>query len=367
MEKKVLNVITGGLGREGITTTQLEFMKMMDRSDLKIDIAAVHDNDEDVIREFESIGCNVLRFPDRKRKVLVYMKKLYSVLKYGKYDIIHVHGSSALMTIELLIARLAGVKVRIAHSRNTRSDHKKIDKILRPLFNVNYTHAFACGEYAGKWLFGDKPFYIIHNGKNLDKFRFSSYKREIVRNEYNVKNKVAIGFVGNFNHQKNLPFLIDVIVGVKKAQPESMFFLIGDGPEREKIENKITDLGLEESVLFMGRISNIDEILQAMDIMLLPSLFEGLPNVVLEWQACGLPCLISDCITQECKVTDLVTFLPIDKGIDEWVNAIISVNKSDNRKVISDSACQAMKKEGFDIKENVKFIKKLYLELSNKE
>ncbi|MBT2701019.1 glycosyltransferase family 1 protein [Bacillus sp. ISL-40] len=366
MSVKVLNVITGGLGREGITTTQLEFMKGMDKSEIQMDIAAVHDNEEDVISEFEATGCRVMRFPDRKRELLAYMKQLNHRIRREHYDVIHVHGSSSMMSIELLIAKFAGVKTRIAHSRNTRADHEKVDKLLRPVFDHCYTHAFSCGEDAGKWLFGDKEFTVLHNGKNLEKFHFYQEQRDSIRTKYAIGNKTAVGFVGNLNVQKNLPFLLDVIRHNNISNPDCIYFLMGDGPERENVRAKLEEYGLSDNVIMTGRIPNIPEMLQGMDVMLLPSLFEGLPNVVLEWQAAGLPSLISDQITQECKVSNLVKFLPINQGTEIWVKEIEKVSINNDRKTYSEDACRCMKAAGFDLEENIEFVRKFYVEAAQR-
>ena len=137
---------------------------------------------------------------------------------------------------------------------------------------------------------------------------------------------------------------------------------MGDGDQRDSLERKAKQLDISDSVIFTGRISNVPEMLQAMDVMMLPSLFEGLPNVVLEWQISGLPCLISNNITKECKVTDLVKFLPIDKGVGAWIDCIKDIDISMDRAAISESSCVAMKKEAFEIDENVQLVKNLYID-----
>lgn len=366
MNVKVLNIITGGLGREGITTTQLEFMKAMDKSNIQIDIAAVHNDEPDVIKEFEIAGCRVLKFPDRKKKLISYIKQLNYIIRKETYDVIHVHGSSAMMSIELFIAKIAGVKVRIAHSRNTLADHRIMDKLLRPIFYKSYTHGFAVGEDAGKWLFGKREFTIIHNGKDFKRFHFCNEQRMVVRSRFNIGDKTAIGFVGNLNIQKNLPFLIDVIKKNNELNPNCIYFLMGDGPERDNVKAKLSEIGILDKVILTGRIQNIAEMLQGMDIMLLPSLFEGLPNVVLEWQAVGLPSIISERITQECKVCDLVKFIPIDQGSENWVTEIKKISVGVNREEKSEMARKLMKDNGFDINENIKFMKEFYIKSSRK-
>ena len=357
---RVLNIMTGGLRREGITTTQLDYVRFMDK-DIKFDIAAVHNNARDVIEEFETLGCRVPELPDRKKNIIRYMLALYGLMKKEQYDILHVHGSSALMSVELMAGKLAHIKVRIAHSRNTKSDHASIDKILRPLFHSLYSAAFSCGKEAGEWLFGTHPFEIIHNGKDLEKFFYNPKIRDKIRKEYGWQDKVVLGHVGNFNYQKNHVFLIETfrhLVGEEKFQ----LCLIGDGPEMRDIKNRVKNYGLSDKVLFTGQINNVSEMLQAMDIMLLPSRFEGLPNVVLEWQASALPCIISDQVTRECAVTELTEFLSID-DTEDWVQKVKNCVLPDREKN-AEKYRKQLAEAGFDLRENVKELKKIYYALS---
>lgn len=175
---KVLNVITGGLLRDGITLSQLDYMKGINKELFDIDIAAVHNDYEVVIEEFKKCGCNVIKFPDRKKNIINYIIKFTKIIKQNKYDIIHVHGSSSLMTIELTIAKINGVKVRVAHSRNTETRNLLLHKILKPIFKKSYNVAIACGKDAGKWLFENSNFIVLHNGKDLNQYKFNEYYRK---------------------------------------------------------------------------------------------------------------------------------------------------------------------------------------------
>lgn len=361
-EVKVLNILTGGLRREGITSTQLEFMRKMDFSNLRIDFLAVHNNADDVIKEFESLGCKVIVAPDRKQHPIKYLHFLKKLIKAENYDVIHVHGSSGLLALELSVAKKLKVPMRIAHSRNTKTDNAKLDNLFRNKFYKSYTHAFACGKDAGEWLFGNRPFTIIHNGKDFKKFEYNQQFRKEIRTKYEVGNKLVIGYVGNLNNnQKNISFMLDVFAQVKSRNNNSLLFLIGDGAYKEEAKQKAETLGVSDSVIFTGRVSNVNEYLQGMDIMCLPSFYEGLPNVVLEWQIAGLPCYVSDKVTDECKVTDLVEFLPIDKGPEIWADKILSTDISADRAIVSEKSCQAMREAGFDINESVKLVKSIYM------
>ncbi len=363
---KVLCVITTGLLRNGIVTSQLEYLRHMDLTNLQIDMLSVKPPRDGVVEDFKNLGCRVIQFPHRIKKILQYRASLKKLIREEKYDVVHVHGSSAILNIELGIAKKLKVPMRIAHSRNTTCSYKMLDKLLRSKFYKSYNVALACGKEAGEWLFPDRPFSVLHNGKDLKKFAFKSNVRYQIREKMHLGDKTVIGFVGNLDYQKNVEFLISVFNDYHTLNKNSCLVMMGEGSHREQIEQLTKDYGIENDVILTGRITNVHEMLQAMDIMLLPSRYEGLPNVVLEWQISGLPSLVSNAVTEECKTTDLVQFLPIDQGTTPWCNAIDSIDLDVDRKAASDYAVQRMKEEKFDIEEAAKFLQELYLsEVSN--
>ena len=359
---KVLNIITSGIKRDGITISQIECLKHMDLKEMQIDIASVNNPEKGIIEEFKGIGCNVIQFPNRLNNMLKYMLSLNKQIKKEKYDVIHVHGSSALMAIELSIAKANHVRIRIAHSRNTTCRYRVLDKLLRPVFNRTYNYALACGEDAGEWLFPGKKFQVLHNGKDLRKFAYNENLRKAIREKLTINNEIAVGFVGSLNYQKNIPFILKVFHAYHKMCPNTKLFMMGEGPDRKEAERFIESNHLERHIFLTGRVSNINEILQGMDIMVLPSRYEGLPNVVLEWQICGLPSIISSKITKECVLTDFVHVESIDDGIDRWVEELIALSgEYRDRSKQSQTAMQRMKDEKFDIEDASAFLKKLYL------
>ncbi|MCD8288802.1 MAG: glycosyltransferase family 1 protein [Prevotella sp.] len=359
---KILVITAKGLFREGIISTLLDFFRVMDKNGMTIDIASGGENHPDVIKEFQSYGCNVINLPHRRKEPIKYIIGLTRCLKNQHYDIIHVHGSSTLMTLELFIAKIAGVKVRIAHSRNTTCEHRLLNKLTRPIFNFSYNVAFACGEDAGKWLFRDNPFIVIHNGKDLNKFKFSQVVRDRIRSQYGLSRERAFGFVGNLVDQKNPEYLMGVFAEIHRMDRNAVLFVIGDGFKKPTLENMAEELGIRSRTFFTGRISNVYEMLSAMDVMLLPSRWEGLPNVVLEWQAAGLPCIISDKITRECAVTDLVHFKSIDIPAEEWAKEALTFLTND-RGSKSAASCRQLIDAGFDLNQNVLKLRKLYFDL----
>ena len=362
--KKVLIVLTGGLKADGITLSLIDLLNNLPKGEFEIDVLNNNDASNNVLNKFTNVKCNVIKTPNRRRNVIKYLRFFNKLLKNKNYDIIHVHGSSYIMSLELSLAKKNNVKLRIAHSRNTKTNNILLHYILKRKFFKSYNCAVACGNDAGKWLFKNKTFEIIYNGKDLNELSFDYNVRNKIRSEINPNDYFAIGHVGNFNTQKNHEFLIDIFNNIHKNNQKTILYLFGDGSLRKTIEGKVKELKLEQNVLFLGSVSNINEYLQAMDLMLLPSLFEGLPNVVVEWQANGLKSFISDKITKEVSVGNLVDFLPIDEGIKIWVDKIEEfIKNSDNYDRIYESKnnIKILKEKSFDIKKTAQMIADLYL------
>lgn len=357
---KILTITTSGLVRkEGISTVILDYYSYFDKNKYQLDIIASGEYNYELITEFQKIGVNVRCLPSRKISVIKYIEALSKLMKNEKYDAVYLHGSSAIMSIELILAKVHGVKIRVVHSHNTTCDHKKVDKLLRPIFYRSYTNALACGEDAGKWLYGERTFDIIKNGRNVDVYRFNANKREKIRQQLEVSDKtLLIGNVGNFNEQKNQQYLISVLKEIIKVNTNVKLFLMGDGEMKPAIMNLVSKEKLDDFVVFTGSISNVPDMLQAMDVMLLPSIHEGLPLVVIEWQIAGLPCILSDRVTKECAYTDLVHFLPLDDP-RVWAKETLAIVVTD-RENSSEDLLNKTKENGYDLRENAYKLQKYF-------
>lgn len=357
---RILQIPTGGLFSDGILSCIVEYMTAMDKSEMDIKVLATNNPEKSVVEKVENSGCRVVSIPYRKKNIIKYFFALYKYISKEKIDVVHVHGSSAIMSVELVAARLAGCKVRIAHSHNTTCENQKADKILRPVFNRNYTTAFACGQDAGRWMFGKRKFTIIPNGRNLKKYEYDSKKRIEYRNKLGIpSDTLVIGHVGRFNRQKNHEYLVHVFGEVYKKKRNSYLVLIGTGEKVGEIKNLVKELELENNVIFTGVIENVSDYLSAFDIMLLPSLYEGLPLVVIEWQIAGLPCIVSDTVTKECAITSLVKFESIRKKPETWAYDIRNLNLQD-RNDSKEAILNDIKMAGYDIKSGAEKLKKLY-------
>jgi glycosyltransferase involved in cell wall biosynthesis len=362
-DMKVLAILTGEMCFDGITNSVYNYYNAMDRSDMEIGIVSARSTNKDMKAKFEALGCKVFPLENRDKATVRYIINLIKIIRKGGYDIVHAHGNSATLAFEMVAAKIAGCKVRIIHSRNSSCEHVKVDKLLRPIMYATYTDGFACGEKAGKWLFGKRPFTIMNNGKDIDRFLFNKEKREEYREKLNaIDGEILLGHVGLFHRQKNHDYLLDIFRLVCEKKDNYRLVLIGEGEEKHRIEEKVESIGLSSKVVFLGQQSNVEDWLQAMDIMVFPSLFEGMPNVVLEWQISGLPVFLSSEITRECKIMDNIKFLSIKGEPSTWADLIVST-RVEEREGKQASIRKAFENAGFDIKTNAKLLRKKYEEM----
>lgn len=319
---KLLYVCTVELSRNGIVTWLMNYCDSLMQKNLDFEISLVtpYIADQDVKEAFKNINVSVIEIKNRKSNPLVYMAKLYRIIKKNQFDIVHIHGNSAILVIELLTARLADCQVRIVHSHNTKSEYPFLDKMCRPLFNRLYTHAIACGDEAGRWLFKNKPFTVMRNGVNLKKFEYNSTKREDIRTKLKINNELLIGHVGLFEKVKNHQFLIIVMNKLKQEGLNIKLLLIGDGSLKNEILQMIDQFGLNEDVLLVENTNNVCDYFQAMDIFVLPSIYEGLPFVLIEAQASGTTCLVSKNISNEANLSENFIMIELDQNI--WIENI---------------------------------------------
>lgn len=362
---KVLIITTVKIGYDGLTNHIFSYIKNMDKTDIQIDLVSARGTDEKIVRQMRQVGfCNIYKLEYRDVNQLKYFLALEKLIKKNKYDIVHAHGNSATLAVDLFAAKVAGCKVRIAHSHTTSCQHKVFNMVLRPLFNISYTQGFACGQAAGTWLFGKKPFIVLPNGKDIDKFKFNLTQRNIYRDKLKLdSNTIAIGNVAAFVQKKNHKFCIDIFRDLLKQRDNYEMFLFGiNGETLDDVKKQIKELGLDNKIHYMGTKDNIQDYLQAMDIMMLPSLYEGFPVSVIEWQINGLPCLLSDTITKDVDFLDKIIFLPLTQGTFPWIESILSVDCNiDNRTILNIE--DIFTKIGFNIKTNSADLKKMYFDM----
>ncbi len=359
---KILTVTTSGLAKkEGISTVILDYYSHFDKSKFDLDIIVSGEYSYELVKAFQNIGVSIRCLPSRKYSFPKYIKSFIKLIQEQKYDALYIHGSSAIMSVELLLTWLGGCKIRVVHSHNTTCDHRRADRFLRPIFYHLYTQALACGSDAGKWLYGNRKFTVIKNGRDLNTYRYNSEIRKIMRRNLCLEDDtLAIGHVGNFNEQKNQRFLIDVIDNLQNRSEKAKLFLMGDGRTKSNIEQLVRKRKLDDYVVFTGSVSNVSEMLQAMDVMVLPSLYEGLPLVAIEWQIAALPCIFADSITKECAYTEQVKFLPLSVGGNGWAEEILSW-RGFEREIVANQCVELTKTHGYAIEENADKLQSIFI------
>lgn len=355
---KILVVSTVELGSNGIASVIMNYYRAMEKDTVQMDFLAGAGICSEIKEELETSASTVFEIP-RKRNVIGYMRKLRMILEKERYHIIHVHGNSATMVFELLPAAKAGVPVRIAHSHSTCCKNYLLHKILYPLFQKVYTQAFACGEKAGEWLFRTKPYTIIPNGIDTSKYSYSSELRYEYRRKIGAGNRKVIGHVGYFDSVKNQEFLVELAARLKDKNTEYLFLFLGEGSTMYRVREKADAHQVLDSVLFCGTVNDVYGYMAAMDIFVLPSLYEGFPVSLLEAQCSGLPCLVSDQVSAEADVTGLVEFLPLDRP-EAWMESIQENSCYKNRNEQSKYAKKEIAARGYDISKRAETLKKLY-------
>lgn len=282
-----------------------------------------------------------------RKNIYSYFKQIRLIAKVENIDIIHIHGNSHTVAIELFAGYLAGCKIRIVHAHSSFCNQLLAHKMLTPLFNVLCTHRIACGRKAGLFMFGKHKFKIVRNSIDTNKYLFNEEIRNLIRKKIGINNEIVIGHVGLLSEIKNQIFLINIIEQIIKINDNFRLVLIGNGPLEQYLKEVIAQKKLQDHVKMLGSITNVYDYIQAFDIFIMPSLFEGFPLTMLEAQANGLPCLISNTITKEVDITDLVSRLPLAENISCWVYKILNIDINNNRYSISKNAIERINKCGF--------------------
>lgn len=354
---RVLQIVTY-MGRGGLETMIMNYYRNIDRNKVQFDFLVHRQEEADYDKEIVALGGKIYHMPMLNPFSKSYFNALDSFFKEHKYDIVHCH-LDCMSAYPLKIAKKNGVRVRIAHSHNKSQDKnlkypiKLYSKRLIPKYA---THLLSCGKEAGDWMFNGKPYTILNNAIDAQSYRFDKQIREEMREQLGFNQEdFVIGHVGRFNPQKNHNFIIDVFNFVHKKNTAAKLVLVGTGDGQKAIKEKVESLALSDSVLFLGNRTDVNKILQAMDVFLFPSLYEGLPLSIIEAQAAGLPCVISDNVPPECIVTDLIEVASLDDALAKW-EIVITSKKSVKRK----DTYEQIKKSGFDVKSNVLVLEKMY-------
>lgn len=355
---RVLHVVTD-MRRGGLETMLMNYYRAIDKSKVQFDFLEHRPEESEYDQEIKKLGGKIYRISRLNPFSVQYRTVLRVFLKeHPEYQIVHVH-QDCLSSIILKEAKKCGVRVRIAHSHSSNQD-KNLKLLIKLYYKrkiANYaTDLLACSQEAGNWMFCGNDFQVLNNAIDTIKYVYSNKIRESIRRQFQISEEtLVIGHVGRFCYPKNHTYLLEIFKKISD-QTDAVLLLVGDGELRNEIENKILQLKLKEKVILTGVRSDVSDLLQAMDVFVFPSLYEGLPVTIIEAQAAGLPCLISDKVPIECKKTDLVHQISLGKDSKYWANEAIKVSNMERKNMLKE-----IQMSGFDIGENVKKLADYYM------
>lgn len=364
---KVLQVLDFINHNSGVSSVVMNYYLHMDKTTVECDFLLYEPAADDLAGQIKEHGSKIyVTGQPGGRKIAAYRRRVGQFFSehMGEYDIIHMHIPNAAFIV-LRAAKKYGVPVRIIHAHNARGADgiwKKMRNLVLNKWGICYANQFmACSKAAGVYLFGEKmcsqgrvP--ILNNAIDLKKYHFNLETRHRCREELGIReDEVLFGHIGRFCEQKNHKGLIDIFEALCKRGVKGKLLLLGEGELKGETENLVAERGLSGRVIFQGTVTNVEDYMSAMDIFLLPSLYEGLPVVCVEAQAMGLPCVVSENITKEIAQMDRIAFAA-NEGLQEWCGL--------TEKLLSDPADRDMVRcpDVYDIVKQAKELEEIYLQ-----
>lgn len=340
-KKKILIGFIGDGRGGGVDKFILELIEKLSLAEYKIDLLTNHKSKE-LLKIMNEKGIGLYQVCSAKNPIKQYIDIKTIMLKM-RYDVVYFNISTAVPCSGIVAAKKVGINNIIVHSHSSGLDEENkyirlfmiwIHKICKNIVSAYATKCIACSQKAGEWLYTKRvvqspKFQVIYNSVDLKEFAFREDIRKKIRNQYKIENKKIIIQVANFTYPKNHEFTIEVFKKVVKKDSSYILWLLGGDGKMEKIQNIVKQYKLDRYVFFMGKVENVIDYLQAADIFILPSLFEGYPMSVLEAQANGLPCLLSDNVTPEVIKTDNCQRIPLNE--DAWCKKLLSMRNNKKR------------------------------------
>lgn len=354
---KILHVVSS-LNMGGVQTLIMSIYRNINKDLFHFDFTTM--NQKNIFtEEVNDLGGNVYYIFSHRHPIKHYFQ-LRKVLRQGCYDVVHIHSNNAICIIEAIIVKIHSKSKVFVHSHNTSGGNPIIHKILKPFIPIFADKMIGCSKAAVEYMFPLKAnkknsCIIINNGIVSSHFGFNEEIREQYRNNLNIDNKLVIGTIGRFWEQKNPDGIISILVETIKINQEALLLWVGDGPLRTYIEEKISCLNLSGHIILTGNRNDANNLLQAMDVFIFPSIYEGLGIAAIESQAAGLPTLCSKHIPKEVAVTDLCSFLDLD-DYKEWAEKIIETYNLPRL-----SRERDIKSAGFDILSSCDKMSHIYL------
>lgn len=365
---KVLRII-GEYTAGGVEKIAINYYRNINHAEIGLDLMFLGSKLPDISDEMSANGDSLFGATEYRNNVFKCINDIRTVVKENGYDVVHAQ-LNTLNVIALFGAYLGGAKVRISSNHSTANlkyEFKKslLKYLLRPTTTWFATNLAACSEYAGRWCFGNRKFdagkvTIIRNAIDLDEFTFCEGTRSEVRKSYGWEDKFVIGHAGRFVQQKNHVFLLQIFAEIHKKNDRAILVLAGDGPLVDTVKRQSEVLGIRDSVFFLGVRKDMSKLMQAMDVFMLPSLYEGFGNVITEAQAVGLHSVVSENVPYEVCQSNLVDFVSLNKDPATWADTVLKYSIGYGRENPREELATA----GFDIKTAAKSLEKYYKDLS---
>lgn len=366
MSAKRVLLVFGKMNRGGAETLAMNIFRCVDREKITFDFL-VHTNEKcDYDNEITALGGKIYHFPRYNGKNHFTYTKMWNefLSNHPEYKVVHAHIYGP-TSVFLPICKKFGIYT-VAHSHTCSPEvglrQKIVDLYTVPVRNMA-DYLFACSQNSGEWMFGKNVakrsnYQVLKNGIILDDFKFNQQWRDEIRNEFGIQNRFVIVNVSRFHVQKNHIFLIEAFAKIKQQNDNTVLLLVGDGAERENIQNKINALGVGDSVIFAGVRSDVNKILSAADVFVMTSLFEGLPVSLVEAQASGIPCVVADTVSKEVAITDLIEFCSLNRGADHWADTVLKYANQNQRP----DTTQQITDAGYNMKATALKLQDFYLE-----
>lgn len=372
MKIKVLQVV-GNLKIGGAETVAMNIYRYIDRDKFEFHYLVYGDNIGHYEDEVKSLGGTVIHMNYSPKNISKYKSDLKNIIdQYGPYDIVHSHMMFHNGFVLKYSAKL-GIPIRISHSHSANDGkftENKIETLIKNCYLKlsqywikKYSMLYiACGNAAGECLYGESFFkkngIVINNGINIKKYSYNNDIRQIMRKKYRLEGQNVYACIGHFETVKNHEFLIKIFNEIHKVNKNTKLILLGEGVLKKTIEEQVKKANLNDDVIFTGNVDNVNEWMQAIDFLLMPSLFEGVPVTLIEAQAAGLKCFVSDRVSKEVDITGSIKFISLDDDINEWIN--IANEKTNYQRNLNICKLSEM---GYDVESNIKVIESEYLKL----
>lgn len=366
---RILHIV-GTMNQGGIECLLMSLYRAIDKNKVQFDFLTHSKQKAFFDDEIESLGGRIFNIinPFSLKGFVQYKAQINNFFtQQSEYKIVHSHMNTFSGIILNTIKKThPNICTRIAHSHTTCSEPLKIKTIMwriaRLLGQNSITHRFSCSKDAAYWSFSKFPdkSIIFNNAIDTVEYKFNKDTRNKYRAELNIDNNFILGHVGRFNAIKNHAFLLDVFAKTSQANSDAVLLLVGDGPLLSDMKLKANELGLKNKIIFLGNRTDVSQLLSAMDAFIFPSINEGLGIVAVEAQTSGLPCLVSDALPQEVKLTNNLHFLSLDESANFWANKINKITLAENR----EQKHLEISKQGYDINETSLWLTDFYLKLN---